>query len=302
MPQDNSATAAGGRVVEIVLAVLLFLAASLKAFSLFASSGSPISGLIQQRILLICLIEAELLLAIWLLVGGASRLRFLCAIACFCLFAAAAAYEFFHAMPSCGCFGNVKVSPAVAAVLDVAAVIALWTTRASRATWKSDRPPPRRLLAGYSAASVLTAALWTAYLLEPAHAATALVVLDPDTWPNRPFPLLDEIDGSAPLRDGRWLVILYHFDCSDCRAAIPAYEALADRVHIAFVAMPPLGPSPVADSPAYLSLTLRPDHEWFATTPLVAALQDGSVVSAEGGDNAVHPSDLQLLFSPHAAR
>ncbi len=52
--------------------------------------------------------------------------------------------------------------------------------------------------------------------------------------------------------------------------------------HIAFIAMAPaapLGQDPIADSPDYLHLTLKPDHhEWFATTPLVAALSDGCQV------------------------
>jgi thiol-disulfide isomerase/thioredoxin len=118
-----------------------------------------------------------------------------------------------------------------------------------------------------------------------------LVVLEPASWLNHPFPLLDEIDNSAPLRAGRWLVLFYHYDCSDCQTAIPAYEALANRVHIAFVAMPPLGQSPVTDSPQYLNLRLRPDHDWFATTPLVVTLEDGQVAAFAEGENAIHPPD-----------
>jgi hypothetical protein len=289
--------------VEYALALLLFAAASLKTSQLLNGSEIAIPIFLGHKAAFAALIQAELLLALWLLVGGASRLRFVCAIVCFYLFACVASYEFFHAVASCGCFGKVKVPPGITAAFDIAAVVALWLARDRHATWKIDLPSPPRLAGGLSAAGILTAALWTGFFLAPTDsAAPDLVVLDPSSWPNRPFPLFDEIDGSTPLHTGRWLVVLYHFDCSDCLAAIPAYQSLAKQVHVAFVAMPPFGQSPPADSPDYLRFILRPDREWFATTPVVAALQDGNVMSVAAGDKAVHPPDLELLFSPPPAR
>jgi hypothetical protein len=111
------------------------------------------------------------------------------------------------------------------------------------------------------------------------------------------FPLLDEIDGSLPLRNGRWLVVLYHYDCETCLRAIPNYRSLGANpldsdVHIAFVQMPPdppAGEDPVVPSSNYLHLKLRPDHEWFATTPVVVAIEDGRVMAANDGEKAVEP-------------
>jgi hypothetical protein len=48
----------------------------------------------------------------------------------------------------------------------------------------------------------------------------------------------------------------------------------------------------VAPSSSYLRLSLKPDHDWFATTPVVAALVDGNVLWANEGEDAVHPPEL----------
>jgi hypothetical protein len=141
--------------------------------------------------------------------------------------------------------------------------------------------------------------LWTSYSRTPRAAAESsdLVILDPATWAGKPFPILSDIDSSDRLQSGRWLVLLYHYDCDDCLSAIPRYEALAQShpgYQMAFVAMPPLATDggPVSLSADYLSLKLRPDHDWFATTPIFAALQDGVVVSAGGGKDAIKPPDI----------
>jgi hypothetical protein len=100
------------------------------------------------------------------------------------------------------------------------------------------------------------------------------------------------------------LVVLYHSDCDSCQQAIPQYQRVAaqasndsNQPRIAFVSMPPAAPpgqDPVADSPAYLHLALKPDHDWFATTPVVAALADGQVIAAFDGEQAVHPPDVSV--------
>lgn len=128
--------------------------------------------------------------------------------------------------------------------------------------------------------------------------AGGLLVLDPATWVGRPFPLFDEIDGSGPLRGGRWLVVMYHYDCDDCRKAIPDYQTLAvsqTGYRVAFVAIPPFaaaGIEPVAESEDYPRLRLREDHDWFATTPVVAVLENGRVLAAAEGQAAMLPPEI----------
>jgi hypothetical protein len=299
-------------LVEAVLGAALLLGAGFKAHQLLSRSTSVILGLLHGKLMLAELIQLELLLALWLLIGGFPRSRFITSITCFGLFACVAFYEAARAMPSCECFGNVKVPPLVTGSFDLAAVTSLWFTRPA---WDSivERVPSRqRLFFGLTLAGLLSTGLWSAYAVRihghdasiAAAAAAgdgALVVLEPENWVNKPFPLLDEIDGAKDLRSGRWLVVLYHYDCDSCLEAIPRYRAFAVSevarnagIRVAFIAMPPtpVGADPVGISPNYLHLALRPDHDWFATTPVAVALENARVIEARQGDHAVAPPDI----------
>lgn len=297
--------------MDVLLAFVLLASASLKTGQFFMGSRAAIPGPLHSPLLLALLIQSELLLALWLLIGGFARLRFIVAVGCFSIFALVSGYEAMHAMPSCGCFGNVKVPPAITAAFDVSAVVALCWTRSRDAGSRADHPTRPRLIAGITAAIVLSGGLWTTYFLKAAQArrttgaaALELRVLEPETWIGKLFPLFDEIDNSTPLKTGKWLVVLYHFDCDDCLKAIPEYQALATSqspVRVAFVAMPPFAPAgrePVADSSDYLHLRLRPDYDWFATTPVALTLQDGLVRTATEGTDATHPPH-DALFDAH---
>jgi len=204
------------RYVENLLALVLLAAAALKAWQLSFDAVTSARVFVQKEAALAGLIEAEILLALWLLVGGAPRARFATASICLTLFAVVAGYDTLHAMPSCGCFGNVKVPPVITATFDVSTVIALWSTRPARNRAEGRNEPPvsrRRLALGLTAATLASATLWTGYFvkLHHARASTAsalpsdLVVLDAAAWLNKPFILFDDIYGSAPLRTGRWL-------------------------------------------------------------------------------------------------
>jgi hypothetical protein len=131
----------------------------LKAHQLLLSPTPMIPGVIRSKAILAIVVESESLLAIWLLVGGAPRARFLAAITCFTLFAAVASYEAIHSVSSCGCFGNVKVPPIITATSDVSAVVALWFTRPRKGDPISPAPSRRRVIGGASVALLTSAAL-----------------------------------------------------------------------------------------------------------------------------------------------
>jgi len=286
----------------MALAMVLLAAAGLKARQLAGHTEASLPGFLHNRMVLAAIVQAELLLCLWLLAGGWRRLRFVCATGCFLLFGTVAMYEALHAMPSCGCFGNVKVPPILTAIFDFVAVAMLWLSRPDNAD-SPQKPPTRMRLAMASVAALATStALWTGTLSHPPPPSSGektLIVLEPATWLNQPFSLLDELDGPADLRHGRWIVVMYHYDCEDCLEALPAYKNLATAPRhdqtsprVAFVPMPPPAPpgaDPVPDIPAFPHFTLHDDHDWFATTPVVVALQDGMVIAAADGQDAVRP-------------
>ncbi|MBN1908521.1 MAG: hypothetical protein JW818_02170 [Pirellulales bacterium] len=131
-----------------------------------------------------------------------------------------------------------------------------------------------------------------------------LVIIEPEKWVGKRFPLLPFIedapvpeglspsataDGPVPLAEqdrrplrqrlaeGRWIVVLYHHDCSECRKAIPKYKKLIRRsaadptaARVALVEVPPYGDASSwglsGDCPCVLG-RLSEEKEWFVETP-----------------------------------
>jgi len=295
------------RIVEGILACVLLTAAAMKTYHLWRNAPYLMPTILNDRTVLAFVVEAELVLACWLAVGAFDRARFFCTIGCFALFSVVATWESIHALPSCGCFGEIRIPPGFIACFDVAAVIALWLTRPRGTSVRLPRHLNARLIGGAVVVALASGILWTGFFLNKA-AATAndslhkdrqVVILAADTWRNQTFPLLDAIEGGAALRRGRWCVMLYHYDCPTCIKAIPLYLQMAatgdhapGRLRIGFIAIPPFGEEsadPVPDSPDYLRLRLPADRDWFVMTPTVVTLEDGKVLTVAQGDEALKP-------------
>jgi hypothetical protein len=217
------------RSIERSLAVVLTTAALSKTQAQFLNSRQSNLGPFDPRDLFALLILVELVLALWLVVGGFDRIRFICGIGCFALFLVFSLYEVSQLAPSCGCFGRARVPPAITATFDLTVVIALWFTHRDHvlctAIWKHRKGFATGsglvFLAGLAIADART------HRPSEANAGIEPLVLDPIAWVNRPFPLFDSIDGASVMERGRWLLVFYHFDCDACRNAIPKYRARA---------------------------------------------------------------------------
>jgi hypothetical protein len=240
-------------MAESILGCVILAAAALKIRQLSTGYELSADGLARSRLSLAALSELELLLGSWLISGGFPMLRFAAATICFCFFAIIATYEAVNGAPNCGCFGAVRVPPALSAAFDLLALAAIGLTRQSRDT---QSRLPSKMWIGVPIFLLASTALWAAYFLNsfPRDAMLRgdLIVLDPASWPNQRFTLFDEISGSAPLQRGRWRLLFYHYDCPDCLNAIRLYRDLAvagdSETGTAFIAVPPL--SSAGDDPA----------------------------------------------------
>lgn len=107
-----------------------------------------------------------------------------------------------------------------------------------------------------------------------------IVVLEPEKWIGKRFPLLDYIDIGDKLKEGKWLVLLYHHDCPKCQEALSTLQHLARLQQIAVVQMPPYG---VGNGDGCKSKwpaigRLGVVREWFAETPILVSIDNGLVV------------------------
>lgn len=278
-------------LIRNMLSFMLLTAAGLKAYALAAK---PIlgAGLFDSRWLLIGVVEFEFFFGLWLLSGILPKPTWLVALGCFALFACASVYKAVLGYTDCACFGRVPVSPWYMAAIDltVVALLAHWrpagphsasTTQvrlraiAVIVTWVAVGVPAAFAMETYATSNISG----SEYAVGNRH----IVVLHPETWIGKRFPLLDYIDIGQELDDGAWLVVLVHHDCPECQQilrGLPHARGATSIQQVAVIELPPYGDSPMSSQHAKASLRLgRLDEErdWFVSTPVLVELSRGRV-------------------------
>ncbi len=115
-----------------------------------------------------------------------------------------------------------------------------------------------------------------------------LVVLEPERWVGKSFPLSNYMDIGDDVKKGMWRIVLYHYDCPKCQALVTQYEESkeinvdhADIRRIALVEMPPYDPTTTTyfRGPAQQLSRGRLDdnREWFVTAPIEIDIDEGIV-------------------------
>ena len=228
----------GYDLVRTLLGIVLLTAALLKAWQL-ATGPVAGDGLLGSRWSLALMVALELVFGLWLLAGIAPRATWLVALTCFSCFAVVSFAKALAGHTSCGCFGRVPVNPWYTVVLHLAAVSALirWQPYQRRLSFTARRLSSAAAIMGVTAA--LLAVGIPAGLALRSHSTETLaemggglgnkrtVLLEPEKWVGKGFPLFDYIDIGSELEFGEWIVVLYREQCPSCQEAVARYEALA---------------------------------------------------------------------------
>ena len=301
----------GYRVISFAVALVLLVAAVLKGYQL-ATEPMLGPGLLDSRWLLIGVVEFELFFGLWLLAGIWPRLTWVAALGCFTLFTCVSLYKALSGYATCGCFGRVPVNPWYTSTLDLAIVLSLlrWRPKGRESlrggwSWSSSCENGAIPLSGKRAAMVL--AVWllvglpTGLAMAAPPPATVLsdagdiigngkiVVLEPEKWIGKRFPLLDYIDIGDKLKEGNWHVLLYHHDCPKCQKTIRDLQEAGghtDNRRIALIEMPPYGDehSVFTGSRRIIMGRLNSVREWFAETPLSLMLVNSRILTVNPDD------------------
>ena len=299
-------------VTRILLGLVLLLAAGLKAHQL-ATEPVPETSLLTSRWFLILWVETEIVLGLWFLSGLARRAAWIAALACFSVFSLVTLYKALSGDVSCGCFGRVEVNPWYTFVLDVAAVGALVLFRPDIRIPTIASKPRARLTVTVAAGFVmvlgvgLAAALYTPSTLSDDGQIVGekrVVLLEPQEWVGRAWPLLGHIDISKQLAKGKWTVVLYHHDCPHCEERVPQFEREARKragrlasSKVAMVELAPYAPKGRSLLPPDTTCTtgrVSDVRDWFVGTPTVLTLVEGSVVDAREGDDSEAAKQVRL--------
>jgi len=184
-----------------------------------------------------------------------SRFSWLVTISCFSIFAMVSFYKaaVLHES-SCGCFGAVQVNPWITTSLDLAIIglLIVFRPKGILFHWKAflqELPELKRFRrVGLVAVVWLVLAIpvsWTMVTAEfveltsdtPLPKAEKNVVLRPFQWIDAEFPLLPYIDDATrkKLIIDRHRVVLFRFDCEECKQLIDGLPGKNEYVFIAIL-------------------------------------------------------------------
>jgi len=289
-----------GIVPRFGCAAILIIAVALKTHELVTH---PAPALLHgSRWLTTGLVEYEYILAVWLLSGFRPSWCRRVSLATFAGFGCYALYQAMSGAASCGCFGHVRVNPWLTLTLDAGLAVLLWRwdpylggacreLSAGLALW-TRIPSSFRIAMGLAILGVPTLAIagWgggTRATIEESLANERLVVLEPEQWIGKRFPLFDYIDIGEYLATGSWILVIYHHDCPKCREAIGKYARLAhdskqadQDVQVALIQVPPYGTIGPIANPIRWRGKLSDRKEWFVITPSEVRITHGQVTAA----------------------
>ncbi len=287
-------------LIRLSLGGILLIAAALKAHQLSIEPTLETS-LLTSRYFLVGIVEFEILLGLCLIAGVFYRAVWLISLACFALFACVSLYKALVGEATCGCFGSVQVNPWYTFALDSAAVFALIRWRPALA--RTMEPASERRPVSHYAPLVavwLVVSLSAAWGMTRFEAATVsakgdfigdseIVILEPETWVGKRFPLFDHIDIGSRLTKGGWVILLYHHDCSQCLEVLPEYEQLARKEPNKLVALVEVPPSVYNNDGGLIGPVLHGrlhnTKEWFVQTPTEIRLSNGDVTAVRGAES-----------------
>ena len=289
--RSESVPNTGWNIARIIAASLLLFAAATKCHQ--CSTGPlPGNGLFSSRWFVMCLVEAEWLGAVVLFSSLLPKQAWAVTLACFSVFTLVSLGKGLLGEASCGCFGHlIEVNPFVTAALDLAIVLSLLRWRPQQSSFSIHK-------------AVTATAIWTLGAILAAFAMASytpttlsdngkvvgndrVVVLEPEKWLGKQFPLLNYIDIGSQLREGKWIVLLYHHDCPKCLDAIVQFDTQAHRwsmtptaPRVALLEMPPFGRGtglPLSANTRCVLGRVCEQKTWFVQSPLVMALEAGYV-------------------------
>ena len=286
------------KIVMFIAGAVLIVASVLKVHQLLTE---PIisTGLWESWLFFVIQIPLELGLGIWLVSGLFRKAGWLLSLIAFAGFIGITLYKWWTGAASCGCFGVVHVKPWITlTAIDIPLFVLLAIFRP-----KGERllPPPWPSTKHFFGVAiptfiVLGIIIPVLFFNKPPDTTDKYEVIKPENWPignssdpNNPtnkWPLLAHIDIADKISAGFVVAFLYHYDCPECRQAIPGFEQInqslagtPDITGVAFIEIPPYGSideNPVKPDTTCLSGKLDTSKKWFVKTPLIVLLKNSS--------------------------
>lgn len=280
---------------RFVIAAIVLTAAVAKAWQL--ATTPPLGEvLLHARWFNILVVEFELLFGTWLIFGLLPKLTRLATIGCFSVFAAVSLYKALSREVSCGCFGAIAVNPWLTMCFDMIIVALLVIFRPTKSETLKSRGCSAAQPSGEQQKILVILLIWLLFSIPATYMMLSVKEADtgddlgvvftgldgkekflitPDKWLGKELPLMPHLETTEALeriKQGEWLVLLYHNDCDKCEKTI---RELTENqgVDVICVEIPPV--ATVRKCPEQFEYArMKTTRIWMADTPIVVKMDD----------------------------
>lgn len=297
----NSLGESEGRMNQLLtacFALILVAAAVAKSGQVLPGANA---GLLGSRTFGILLVQFELFLASWLLLGVQAIPAWRVSIATLLAFASVALWKSVSGADSCGCFGQIQVSPWLMLVVDLMLLCGLFAAPPLRSR---ARLGMKHVGLCFVAAGVAATLGFGMLNYSPSIMTTdgvvigsgKTVILEVEHWEGQRLPLIPFIECEEDLSAGEWRVLLYRDDCPKCKAKLARLQKIRGGLKTLLVELPPYRLNRRALPDVVVYGRLNNDYDWFVETPVDFTLRDGNVKTVVGA-RARPPSSDSLTTS-----
>jgi len=321
----SSFTKIANQIVMVVTGLVLIIATVLKIHHLLTEPIISESFWQSWQFFLIQ-IPLELGLGIWLVCGLFRKAAWVAAVLSFGLFIIVTLQMGLAGAESCGCFGRVHVNPWITlSVVDIPLFLGLLIFRPKGLKLLPPPWPSAKHFFGVAIPTSVLIGIIIPVLIfnKPPDKTDRYEVVRPEEWigkepaggkqtaeeeqVGKEWTMLRHIDIADSLRSNIVVAVLYSTECDSCHDAVALYDRMSrdmggdeDSIQFAFIEIPPYGSEQDSFIPADTScLTGRLDSskDWYIKTPLVVAIQNGSVVEFWEAESPELDEILDAVFA-----
>lgn len=286
--------------------LLLIIASILKAHQIL-TVPILVKGFWESWEFFLIQIPLEFGLGIWLVSGLFRKAAWLVGTLAYLGFIFVTLQKVWIGAETCGCFGQVQVDPRVTLfAIDIPFFLLLLIFRPKGEKLLGSPWPSKHHFLSVAAVTLLIIAIGEPILFfnKPPDKTEKYVVVKPESWQlGQNWNMLDAIDIAGEFSEGISVVFLYHFDCPECREAIPYYKQMCeqltgneDSMRIAFVEAPPYGgkDDDIIGDTLCMRGRLDGGKIWYFATPLVVVIENGVLLNWRQEENI--PTSLDELL------
>jgi hypothetical protein len=276
------------RAVVIFPACVLVAAGGLKVWSLVKTPAIELM-IAESWALTAGVAISEVALASWLLSGLCRKWAATSAVMLFSVFAMVSLFKGIGGQSECGCFGHISVSPWISLLVSAVSIGCLFLWRSSQNSMLAGNGRNPKVAQAVILGAGLLACVSLFFIIDRFRpvvfaksvsngaASGRVVVVDPVSWPGKPFPMSANIVDGERLKTGTYTLVFFNSECSLCHRLLSSIELIEEKGEIILVEVPPWPKYGFGEFTGRKQLRLDNSCDWFIEIPVVVNVDEGLV-------------------------